>query len=66
MLEKVQLFGDKFKLVLGARVVKVEQDDNKVMLFMLRMTDGCHHGCDICKVRLTFSGPELTSSEVEK
>ena len=34
MLEKVQQFGDKFKLVLGARVVKVEQDDNKVMLFM--------------------------------
>jgi len=45
MLEKVQQFGDKFKLVLGARVVKVEQDDNKVWL--------------------TFSGPELTSSEVE-
>ena len=39
MLEKVQQFGEKFKLMLEARVVKVEQDTDKVlmMLFLMAM-----------------------------
>ena len=35
MLEKAQQFGDKFKLMLESRVVKVEQDQHKVL--MMRM-----------------------------
>ena len=35
MLEKVQQFGDKFKLMLEARVVKVEQDNDKVLMILI-------------------------------
>ena len=34
LLEKVQQFGDKFKLMLEAKVVKVEQDNDKVMMML--------------------------------
>ena len=37
MLEKVQQFGDKFKLMLEARVVKVEQDNDKVLMILIMM-----------------------------
>ena len=35
MLEKAQQFGDKFKLMLEARVVKVEQDNSKVLMMVM-------------------------------
>ena len=35
MLEKAQQFGDKFKLMLEARVVKVEQDNDKVLMMVM-------------------------------
>ena len=34
MLEKVKQFGDKFKLMLEARVVKVVQDNDKVLMIV--------------------------------
>ena len=37
MLEKAEQFGDKFKLMLEARVVKVEQDNDKVMVMLFTM-----------------------------
>ena len=37
MLEKCQQFGDKFKLMLEARVVKVEQDNDKVLMILIMM-----------------------------
>ena len=39
LLEKVQQFGDKFKLMLEAKVVKVTQDKDKVQY----VYDECDH-----------------------
>ena len=67
MLEKVQKFGEKFKLMLEAKVVKVEQEDDKVLLIMVMFGDASYHhhlnhDHDHDQVRLTFSRPRLTST----
>ena len=43
MLEKAQKFGKKFKLMLEAKVVKVEQEDDKVLLIMVTFGDASYH-----------------------
>ena len=62
LLEKVQQFGDKFKLMLEAKVVKVTQDKDKVQ-YVYNECD--HHSTkpvtDV-QVEVAFRGPRLTSS----